>query len=722
MPFSFGQAFVQGHVAAGSGLQGLQFDMISSWPDGSARFGIVSGVAAVSGGVPLGVALGVGTPASGSSLTVAQLKTQLTQAVSIEAGALGSAIWSGSDWDSPLRTWASGPVMSSWIYRKPMGSDRHLVAWLEVRLWSTGTVEVLPWLENGYLNVAAPTNKSATYTVTLGGTQRFSVAFDLPSHCRTALVSGTALSYWLGTDPGVVVRHDADYLMRTEMVPSYYATVSPSAAVVTSQPSTYTPLQQGSYSSSMGTAGYHPTIGMLPEWDVLYLTSSAPSLWGAIQRNAYSAGRFGLYWRDETTNLPARLLDYPNLCLRTLGVTDVGTSTTNTYTPAVTGTEPARFTTQHHPSMGYLAALVTGRYYHVETTQFVAMLNVFKSSDAMTARQGAAGIIKTQRPEYSTRGAAWALRTLGQAAAIAPPGPVGTELLRILSNNVDYYHGRYVAAAHNTFGFTESHAEYTPFGTGVTGSGSTSTVIVFDSSLDNIYKGNVAYDGRYVGNKLVIGGQTRVITAYNGVSGSATVSPAFTVGVALVAFEVGDQVWFNATWMQDFFTAAWGYIKALQPVLTTPSVTKLGEFFAWNAKSVIGRFGLAEAGQYLYRDAVPYTIALAPSDRPDWAGGTGPWFSNWGEVWTATQANSASVPTSNKALGDGSLRNDDFSDDYPENPSGYWANVQPALAYAVRHNVAGATSAYSRMTGAPNWATLRANFNANPVWSVRPFT
>ena len=30
-------------------------------------------------------------------------------------------------------------------YRRPIGSDAHLVAWLEVRLYAGGAVEVLPW-------------------------------------------------------------------------------------------------------------------------------------------------------------------------------------------------------------------------------------------------------------------------------------------------------------------------------------------------------------------------------------------------------------------------------------------------------------------------------------------------------------------------------------------------------------------------------------------------
>ena len=37
--------------------------------------------------------------------------------------------------------------------------------------------------------------------------------------------------------------------------------------------------------------------------------------WAALQRNAYSAGRYGIHFRDETTNRPLRFSSHPNLVL-----------------------------------------------------------------------------------------------------------------------------------------------------------------------------------------------------------------------------------------------------------------------------------------------------------------------------------------------------------------------------------------------------------------------
>ena len=171
---------------------------------------------------------------------------------------------------------------------------------------------------------------------------------------------------------------------------------------------------------------------------------------------------------------------------------------------------------------------------------------------------------------------------------------------------------------------------------------------------------------------------------------------------------VGDGVYFEATWMQDFYTAAFGYAKAMEPAMPAASSQRLTEFFAWKARSIVGRLGGGAPTDYLYADAAEYTIAVAPTDTPNFETGTGPWHANWGAIY----ADTLKAPNPGTALG---LRGGDF----PEATS-YWGNLQPAIAYAVQHQVPGAVEAYRRMTSAANWGQLASDFNANPVWSVRP--
>lgn len=635
VPFTVGHAFKQGDVPAGSGIlvsgANAQVTVKNTWPDGSAKFAIVAGTASLAAGTPAAVALTSGAASSGTALTTFDLKAALTQPVTIGAGAYGSASWSGTDWDAPFQTWITGHRMSSWVYRKPVGSDAHLVAWLEVRLYAGGAVEVLPWIENGYLKVASPTSKSATYTFTLGGTQRFSQSIDLPNHCRSVLLSGSAPSHWLGTDPDITVKHDAAYLMSTEMVPTYSASVSAASSMVTGLVSSFAPLQQGNYFEPMDNVGYQPTLGLLPQWDVLYLTSTSAAPWKALQFNAYSAGRYGIHFRDENTNLPIKFSDRPLLVVSQASpadnIRDRGQSATNDYTIGSAGpTYPALYDEAHHPSMGYFAYLVTGRYYFLEECQFVATTNYLKN-DTDKRIQGQ-GVFLPDAGANTTRGAAWALRTLFQAAAISPDGSaLKSEFVASAVANINYFHAKHVAQLSCPQGW---------------------------------------------------------------------VTPYYTNGSV------------EAPWQQDFFTAAVGYGLCLN-VLDVTASAKAREFFEYKSQSIVGRLGGANSKEWGYSDAAAYEITVTPTSTPDWTGGTGPWFSDWGAVY----ANFYGVTNPSTAPG---LRGGNFPDG-----SSYWGNLQPAIAYAVRHGCAGAIEAWGRMTGDANWSQLANDFNTRgPEWSVKP--
>lgn len=637
LPFTLGYAFKKGQIPSGTRVTGsvsqLQVIPKNTWPDGSLKFAIVSGLTSLTAGTPLTVNLATGTPSTVANLTTDDLRlTGIT--ASIGGGAFGTASWTPADWAAPFMTWISGPFMSSWLYRKPIGTDPHLVAWLEVRMYRGGAVEVLPWIENGYLNVANPINKSATYTFSLGGKQRFSGAIDLPNHCRTVLVSGTDLSYWLGTAPQITPNHDKAYLQSTGLVPTYNTTVPSSAALWSSQASSFQPLQLGNFTAAMPDTGYQAAIGILPEWDVLYLVSDDARAYVSSQMNAYSAGRYGIHYRDENTNRPLRFSSYPNLVVNDsagTGITNIGASSKNTYTPAASGTVPSTWDIPHHPSVAFMAYLITGRFYFMEEVQFAATTNYLVNTD--TNRKFAAGVFITTSGSNTTRGAAWALRTLVQATCVTPDDdPLRVEFVASMTANVDYYHSTYVAQPNNSMGIVAPYLNYT--------------------------------------------------------AGSGKFS--------------------EAAWQQDFFTAAVGYAIDADAGMAAASNTKLQAFFAWKAQSIIGRLGGTSSTEFLYCDAAQYTFCVAPSENANFLNGSGPWYASWGEIYRAT------LGVANPGVG-GPLRGGYF----PE-PTSYWGNLLPAIAYAVRHNVPGAAAAYARMTGASNWQDFIAAFAHAPVWGVSP--
>ncbi|HSX58935.1 MAG TPA: hypothetical protein VLF18_01930 [Tahibacter sp.] len=650
-PVALGFAFRRGDVPAGSSVtanQGaLQVTPRNYWPDGSLKFAQLVWRGAVNA-APTFVQLSAGSAGSGTALTLADLQATGVTA-SIACGAYGTVSWSGSDWAAPFAfesgqsAWISGPLMSSWIYRKAVGSDPHLVAWLEVRLYAGGAVDVLPWIENGYLKVAAPASKAATFTFTLGGTQRFSAAVTLPHHCRTPLVSGAALSHWLAGDPQISVQHDAAYLMASELVPTYRANVAANAPVVSALPAAYVPLQQGSFTfdgDGMTASGYQEPIGLLPQHDVLYLTSPGVA-YAAVVRNGFSAGRYPIHYRDETTNRPIRFTSHPTLGISNgSGFHDNGAS--GSYTPTPSGAAPRTWDCAHSPSVGFMAYVVTGRWYFLEEMQFAATANHLGKGSVAALRDGAKGLVKPEVGAWQTRAAAWQWRTLAQAAALTPDvdATLATEFRTVMQYNVDNLYDTYIAQPNNPFGFIQSAATY-------------------------------------------------------GNGGTAVVPP----------------------WQQDFFTAATGYAIALQAPMSDAHRDRLAGFFAWTARSIVGRLGVASGFWYINGD--PYVLRISNAVLPNYQTGAGPWFANWSEAYAALPAALTTASAPNGWLGstEGTLCGEIMPGE-----RAMWGNLQPAIAYAVRFGVSGALAAYQRMTGATNWNAFVNALNVAPVWSVAPAT
>lgn len=466
MPFCLGQAFRQGDVPSGkvinASITDFQATVKNRWPDGSVKFAVLAGRVSVTAGSPRAVNLNsINDPGSvPTAITLTDLKATGASA-SITYGAYGTVSWSGTDWDTPLQNWISGAQMSSWVYRKPIGADAHLVAWLEVRCYAGGAVEVLPWIENGYLTVASPGSRAGTASFSLGGSERFNRSLTLLNHTRAVLASGTTLTHWLGTNPQVVSRHDVTYLMATRLTPNYRGTTSSSSSLFASLVSSYTPQAQANYPDEMGSTGYDPSIGLLPEWDVAYLTTGADArALRAVIINAYCAGRYGTHYRDQSTHRPLAFSARPNLVMGDgSGFTDIGSSSASQYTPTAGGASPPQFKTSHHPSMGFMAYLLTGWRYFMEETQFLATANYLKQTD--TVRQGAKGVMQTATGTNQVRGASWAIRTLAQAACITPDDDaLRSEFVTSVNENINWYHARYVLQANNPQGLVEPYDDY----------------------------------------------------------------------------------------------------------------------------------------------------------------------------------------------------------------------------------------------------------------------
>lgn len=166
---------------------------------------------------------------------------------------------------------------------------------------------------------------------------------------------------------------------------------------------------------------------------------------------------------------------------------------------------------------------------------------------------------------------------------------------------------------------------------------------------------------------------------------------------------------FGAPWQQDFVTAAFGYALSLGLPVTAAAASKLEAFFHWKARSAVMRLGTADG--FWYVNAAPYTMSITNAGVPDFSGGKGPWLADDAAVYAATYASKPSWFGTTEGKLAGEIMPGDRA---------AWANLMTAMAYAVRHGVKGAGSAYQRVTSASNYGALRDAYNFAPVWSVVP--
>ncbi len=415
--WTVGHPFRAGHVPAGSQVvspdSDLQFEVRNLWPDGSVKFALLSGITEFAARGRKSVSLRVAAARTPAAMPVAEpvaldLRLDFQGAVS-GTYALQSVLGvDKSDWRSRagggrVRV-IPGPVMSEFHYYLPT-DDEHVSLWFYVRRYASGATEVETVVENGWLLVPGPGQRTYSVAVVAGGQSRFSGTVEHLHHARWSRVD------WLEGTGEVMPRHDPDYLRATGLVPNYGFT-SPSDRAFRGllDQAVPAPFAVGNWPRRMGAAGQSPHIGLLPRWEALYCTSADPRAFVATVGNARASGRYPIHYRDETTGRPPVPTSYPDLTL-TSGWGD-------RRPPAPTGGEvPGGWAITHHPSVGYLAYLLTGRWPLLESLQFSATVALLESRPS--TRQGG-GVLACINAPLTTRGAAWAWRTMAQAAAASP--------------------------------------------------------------------------------------------------------------------------------------------------------------------------------------------------------------------------------------------------------------------------------------------------------------
>ena len=149
------------------------------------------------------------------------------------------------------------------------------------------------------------------------------------------------------------------------------------------------------------------------------------------------SGSWPIHYRDPKTDLPVTLDDFPYMTL--LGTPDSAINKAtgkSEWFPSCEGRckTPFRPDSAHQPSYAYLPYLISGDYYYLEELFFWASWNLLEM--APPYRSYTEGLLKPGQ----VRAQAWSLRTLAQAAYVAPDShPLKPYFIRRVKNNLAWY-------------------------------------------------------------------------------------------------------------------------------------------------------------------------------------------------------------------------------------------------------------------------------------------
>lgn len=459
VPVTFGQAFVKGDLFPTDSIVGkisdrtslpLQLNVKATYPDGSIRHAIISTVLpALSAGTvqSLGLVKSSGAPNTLSSTPSALLSAGFTASVNVT---LGGQVYTASA--APLlrsgsyTTWLSGPIANEWLVSAPLVSAQgvthpHLTARFAVRSYAglnTAKVDVV--LENDWAYQPAPQNFTYDVAVMVGGNTVYSrSALTHYHHARWRK------TFWWGTTPQINIRENTAYLIASKAVPNYDQSVTISEAQLSAIGASWSgsktePMGAGIAMPGMPTTGGRPDIGLMPGWAVTYLLSMDKRARDVTLGTADLAGSWSIHYRDQKTDRPISLVNYPYMTI--LG------NPGDTYNPVTKKYEafpvcsncsnPNIADSAHEPAFNYLPYLLTGDYYQLEELQFWAMWNVFKTNPGY--RGNVLGLLHQDQ----VRGQAWGMRTLADAAYITPDqDPLKQQLQGLVANNLTWYNANY---------------------------------------------------------------------------------------------------------------------------------------------------------------------------------------------------------------------------------------------------------------------------------------
>jgi hypothetical protein len=494
---SIPRAFVQGEIPnyAQASIGGTpvltQCDVKNRWPDGSLKFAVVSLV------IPSLPANGTVTIAFSNQSTgnntggLAQadmLAAPYNFEAQIQESGASSHILSARTMlsNGSFRYWLQGPIVTAVIiedrnstraydFNTDSGTGNPLHPIFEAWFYPQGNrVEVGYTVENVWAG-STPTNsmRDQTYSFVLTSGQSTPTTHFTQASFNHIGRSRWYRHFWLGnnTPPAIRIDHNLAYMVKTKVIPNYDTSLVISEALISGQyngwggappPIPGDSRGVGSVSKDMDSGGAADTIGLMPTWETIYLLTMGKDdrMLTKTLGNADLVGRIPFHYRESDTNLffdaanstnafghiisinarPQENLgigpghDYNDSCFGS------NTRTLNLGSVSTDGWDSNGMDTSHWPDFGFMAYLISGKYYFMEETEFAGgYIAGWGHGCNGSDRHEAAGVLSQSQ---AGRGTAWAFRTVTHAWLVAPDsGPEQAYFNDKLQNSIAAFEG-----------------------------------------------------------------------------------------------------------------------------------------------------------------------------------------------------------------------------------------------------------------------------------------
>jgi hypothetical protein len=468
-PFSISRVFAKGDIphfaqaVVGGTPVTTQCDVKTRWPDGSVQHAIISFVASL----PASATVQVGFVDQPTGNNAGPLNQAAMLAVNwgaeIDATNSGGTMvtanarkivtdWSGTSSDARVTYWLQGPICTQVILEDRSSALAYDMGWDSYNPlhptfvvtfypgYSAGTkVEMI--LENDWSTKL----EDQTYSLALktGNPLGTTPVYTKSSFTHAARTRWRKV-FWSGTQPGAIsIDYNLAYMTSSMAFPNWDLSKTSSSS---GDISSFNSSDRGDinghalFTQAMGSTGGRPDLGVFPAWYVRYLytmdPNGMPMLTGMADVSAYVPTHIresasGKYFDSAHTvnafGYPISIDAHPSLTWVGAGnsgcsVLGCAGNAADLITPvAATSTNGWQWDLAHEPGFVYIPYLITGDWYYLEELFFNAA-NALVLNDQGFGSYGRGQSWGYMTYAVQTRGQAWGLRDVAQAAFAAPDG------------------------------------------------------------------------------------------------------------------------------------------------------------------------------------------------------------------------------------------------------------------------------------------------------------